>query len=213
MKSYCLMLGVVLFGFALVAPAQTTAPPAATPGPTAATVPPTAEKPATINQRKTNQQDRIANGLDSGQLTAGETRNLETQESAINKEERDMRQLDNGHLTAADKQAINQQQNQVSKEIYTDKHNSTVAAQPGTELNNRRVAQRDRIAQGLQSGQLTAGEAAKLENREVQTNQTARDMRAANGGKLTTADKQALNKQFNHTSKAIYRDKHNNAKR
>jgi hypothetical protein len=214
MKNHRLLLAVMVAGFALAASAQTTAPPAAVPGPTVATVPPTApEKPATINQRKTNQQDRIAQGLDSGQLTAGETRNLETQESDINKEERNMRQLDGGHLTAADKSAINQQQNQVSKQIYTDKHNAAQAAQPGTELNDRRVAQRDRIAQGIQSGQLTAGETARLENREVHTNQTARAMRAANGGKLTAADKQALNRQYNHTSNAIYRDKHNTAKR
>ena len=36
-----------------------------------------ANPPATINQRKENQQDRIANGVASGQLTAGETANLE----------------------------------------------------------------------------------------------------------------------------------------
>ena len=31
----------------------------------------------TIQQRKENQQDRIANGVGDGQLTAGETKNLE----------------------------------------------------------------------------------------------------------------------------------------
>ena len=58
---------------------------------------------ATINQRKENQQDRIANGVQSGQLTAGETANLEKKEATVNAEERDMRQLDNGHLTASDR--------------------------------------------------------------------------------------------------------------
>jgi len=55
---------------------------------------------ATINQRKENQQDRIASGVNSGQLTAGETANLETKESALNKEEHNMRAEDNGKLTA-----------------------------------------------------------------------------------------------------------------
>lgn len=41
---------------------------------------------ATINQRKENQQDRIAQGVKSGQLTAGETRNLERREASINRE-------------------------------------------------------------------------------------------------------------------------------
>ena len=34
-----------------------------------------------IDQRKENQQDRIANGVQSGQLTAGETSNLEKKEA------------------------------------------------------------------------------------------------------------------------------------
>ena len=79
-------------------------------------------KPATINQRKENQQDRIANGIQNGELTAGETGKLEKKESELNQEERDMRKLDNGHLTAADRATLNQQQNKLSKDIYKQKH-------------------------------------------------------------------------------------------
>ena len=79
---------------------------------------------ATINQRKENQQDRIAQGVKSGQLTAGETSRLEHQEAAINHEERAMRAQDNGHLTKADRSLINKQQNQESKRIYRAKHNA-----------------------------------------------------------------------------------------
>ena len=78
---------------------------------------------ASIAQRKDNQQDRIANGIDSGQLTAGETRNLETKEAAVNKEEHTMRTEDDGHLTAADRAKLNRQQNHLSRQIYRDKHN------------------------------------------------------------------------------------------
>ena len=165
-----------------------------------------------INQRETNQQDRVANGLQDGQLTAGETRGIERNEADLNREQRQMRKLDNGHLTAADKRALNQQQNQISKQIYRDRHNAANAAKPTGQLNDRRVMQRDRIAQGLKGGQLTPGETARLENREVHTNQTERQMKAANGGKLTGADRAALNRQYNRTSGAIYRDKHNNVK-
>jgi hypothetical protein len=79
-----------------------------------------------INQRKVDQQDRIANGVKSGQLTAGETARLEHQESGINKEERGMRAQDNGHLTKQDRQTIHAQQNQESRRIYRDKHNGKV---------------------------------------------------------------------------------------
>jgi hypothetical protein len=82
--------------------------------------------PHDINQRKDNQQDRIGQGVKSGQLTAGETSHLEHQEAGINHEERGMRAQDNGHLTNQDRRTIQHQQNQESRRIYRDKHNSRV---------------------------------------------------------------------------------------
>jgi hypothetical protein len=79
-----------------------------------------------INQRKGDQQGRIANGVRSGQLTAGETSRLEHQEAGINREERGMRAQDNGHLSKQDRQTIHAQQNQESRRIYRDKHNAAV---------------------------------------------------------------------------------------
>jgi hypothetical protein len=79
-----------------------------------------------INQRKENQQDRIAQGVKSGELTAGETRNLETKESALNHEEHSMRAADNGHLTAGDRKVLTHQQNKLSRQIYAKKHNARV---------------------------------------------------------------------------------------
>jgi len=78
----------------------------------------------TIQERKTDQQERIGQGVKSGQLTAAETTHLEHQEAAINHEEKAMRAQDNGHLSAADKALLTKQQNQESKRIYRDKHNA-----------------------------------------------------------------------------------------
>lgn len=80
----------------------------------------------TINQRKVDQQGRIAQGVKSGELTAGETAHLEHQEAGTNKEESGMRAQDNGKLTAQDRKTINKQQNVESKRIYRDKHNTRV---------------------------------------------------------------------------------------
>jgi hypothetical protein len=79
-----------------------------------------------INQRKADQQGRIANGVKSGQLTARETSRLEHQEAGLNREERGMRAQDNGHLTKQDRQVIHAQQNLESRRIYRDKHNAAV---------------------------------------------------------------------------------------
>ena len=163
----------------------------------------------TIQERKENQQDRIGQGVQSGQLTAGEAANLEKKEASINQEERDMRKLDNGHLTTADKATLNQQQNQLSKDIYKQKHDAqTQNVNPKSEVGQRQRNQQERIAQGVKSGQLNARETAQLEGREAHINKEIHNDRAANGGHLTPAEKAKVNRQENRTSRAIYRQKH-----
>jgi len=169
----------------------------------------TQAKQPTIAERKENQQDRIANGVKSGQLTAGETSNLESKEAAINGETRADRAANGGKLTPAEKQQINRQQNQVSKQIYQDKHNANTAHYGNNAVGQRRENQQDRIAQGIKSGQLTAGETAKLENQQKGINQQVKADRAANGGKLTPGEKKQINKEQNAASKNIYNKKHN----
>jgi hypothetical protein len=168
-------------------------------------------KPGEVAQRKENQQDRIANGVKSGQLTAGETANLETKEAAINRETRADRAANAGKLTAGEKQQVNHQQNQLSKQIYNDKHNTNTAHYGNNQVGQRRENQQDRIAQGIKSGQLTAGETAKLENQQRGINQQVKADRSANGGKLTQGEKQQINRQQNAASRNIYNKKHNAA--
>jgi len=200
-----LLTGAALLALSVPAFAQSQS------GSTGSTTPQTttAAKPGEIQQRKENQQDRIANGIQSGQLTAGETKNLETKEAGLNKEEKNMRAADDGHLTAADRAKINNQQNHLSNQIYKDKHNANTAHYGNNEVGQRRENQQDRIAQGVKSGQLTPGETAKLENQQQGINKEVAGMRQANGGKLTGADKKAVNQQQNQASKNIYAKKHN----
>jgi hypothetical protein len=162
-----------------------------------------------VGQRKENQQDRIANGVKSGQLTAGETANLENKEAAINGETRADRAANGGKLTTAEKAQVNRQQNHVSNQIYADKHNANTAHYGNNAVGQRRENQQDRIAQGVKSGQLTAGETAKLENQQRGINQQVHADRAANGGKLTAGEKAQVNHEQNQTSKNIYNKKHN----
>jgi len=166
-----------------------------------------------VAQRKQDQQDRIANGVESGQLTAGETKNLEKKEAAINKETRADRAANGGKLTNAEKAQINHQQNQMSKQIYQDKHNANTAHYGNNEVGQRRENQQDRVAQGLKSGQMTPGEAAKVEGQEQKINHQVAADRAANGGKLTSGEKTQINKEQKRESRNIYAKKHNNRQR
>lgn len=75
-----------------------------------------------VNGREGNQQQRIANGVSSGKLSAQQTSNLEKREASVqNREQKDMA-AHNGHLTKAEQNGINRQQNRISKSIYKDKH-------------------------------------------------------------------------------------------
>jgi hypothetical protein len=161
-----------------------------------------------IQERKENQQDRIAQGVQSGQLTAGETARLENKEAALNKEERSMRTLDGGKLTPQDRRTLNQQQNQLSSRIYAQRHDGDVQPQPRGEVGARQENQQDRIAQGVKSGQLTAGETARLERREAGLSREVRSDRKANGGTLTPQERRQVNHQENRLSNQIYRGKH-----
>jgi len=72
----------------------------------------------------------------------------------------------------------------------------------------RRENQQDRIASGVASGKMSAGQAAKVENGEAGINKEVHADRSANGGKLTPTEKKQVNSQQNKASKQIYKDKH-----
>jgi hypothetical protein len=76
--------------------------------------------------RKYNQQARIAQGVRSGELTRHEARHIERQEHAINREERNMRAANGGYLTRSDRAVLQRQQNVQSRRIYNQKHDGQV---------------------------------------------------------------------------------------
>jgi hypothetical protein len=80
------------------------------------------EKEGRIQQRKENQQKRIAQGVKSGSLTPRETARLEHQQVKLNQEVRHDRKENGGNLTNKEKAQVNRQQNKLSKEIYNQKH-------------------------------------------------------------------------------------------
>jgi hypothetical protein len=79
-----------------------------------------------IDNRQVNQQDRIAQGVKSGQLTNGEARRLERGEKAIQQQKRADMKANGGHLTKQEQNQLNREQNKESNAIYNSKHNSKV---------------------------------------------------------------------------------------
>jgi len=76
------------------------------------------------------------------------------------------------------------------------------------EADRRERRQQERIAEGVQSGQLTPRETAQLERKEARIHREIERDRAANGGTLTPAERRRINRQQNRVSRQIYREKH-----
>jgi hypothetical protein len=85
---------------------------------------PSMAAPRQVNQRLENQQDRINQGIKSGELTRKEAGNLEAKEAKIKNNERFDKKEDNGKLTPAQRASLNKQLNNASRDIYKDKHNN-----------------------------------------------------------------------------------------
>ncbi len=76
-------------------------------------------------------------------------------------------------------------------------------------INGHRFNEQGRIAQGINSGQMNAREAARAENRQANINRSITQDRRANGGRLTPQERQNINRRQNNASRQIYREKHN----
>jgi hypothetical protein len=80
-----------------------------------------------IVDRERRQQERIAQGVQSGELTAKETQRLETEQARI---ENDRKQaLADGKMTRKERSRLHNEQDRASHRIYRQKHDAQ--QQPG----------------------------------------------------------------------------------
>jgi WXXGXW repeat (2 copies) len=160
------------------------------------------------NTREANQDQRIANGLRSGQMTSGEAARAERTQSHIDQQVHDDRVANGGKLTGQERQQINGEQNAASRQIYDEKHNGNTIKP--NEVNDREANQQQRTANGLRSGEMTSGEAARTNRNQSNVAQQVHNERVANGGALTQQEHKQANREENKNSKQIYNEKHNN---
>ena len=85
------------------------------------------------------------------------------------------------------------------------------AAEAKGRIAHRQHRQQVRIGRGIENGQLTAREAARLERREARLNRRiAHDRR--DGGGLTRAERRRIERRQDRLSRDIYRQKHDRQK-
>ena len=171
------------------------------------------EQPAAIAaQRDANQQERIEQGLQSGQLSSKEAGQLERDEQRLDRTQaNDLKS--GGALTPQEKAQITRQQNAVSRDIYQDKHNA-VTGNPNSASSQRLQAdvqrnanQQQRIANGINHGTLSNKEAGHLEGGQARINRN--EANAAANGHVGAREQAHIQGRENNQSKHIYNKKHN----
>lgn len=75
-----------------------------------------------VNHRQHQQNDRIHQGVRSGELTRAEIKNLNEQRRDIRQEERAYKA--DGHMTKAERRDLHQDMNALSRDIHDAKHDA-----------------------------------------------------------------------------------------
>ena len=162
-------------------------------------------------QRDVDQQQRIDQGLKSGQLSTGEAAKLEQGEAHIDHMESNADK--NGNLSAAEKARIQNAQNRESAAIHTDKTNA-VTGNPDSKSSERMqadigrdVRQDQRTEQGIKSGQVTNREAGRIDRGEAHLDHA--EAAAGANGHVSAQEQRHTQRIANRDSGRIYRAKHN----
>lgn len=169
-----------------------------------------AQSTGSVVQRDINQQQRIEQGLQSGQLNTREAARLEREEAGV--ERMESRALKDGNLSDAEKARINNAQNRLSRDIYREKHdaqtgnpNSASSQRMQADV-QRNINQQQRIEQGIQSGALTNHEVGKLERGQARANR--KEARAGADGWVGANEQRRIQTAENRQSRRVFREKH-----
>jgi hypothetical protein len=158
-----------------------------------------------VNERQQNQRQRIRQGVRSGELTGVEAARLRRRQSQIQLNEARARRS-GGEFTPEERARIQGQLDRSSGAIYQQKRDAQDRI-PNNTVNERQDNQRDRIRQGVQSGELTPVEAARLRRQDAQIRLNEARARQS-GGEFTPRERARIQRQLDRSSRKIYRQKH-----
>lgn len=161
-------------------------------------------------ERNARQDQRIEQGLRSGELTTREAARLQEEQARVQYHQ--ARALSDGSLSSAEQARIAAEQNRLGRDIARQSHDAQ-RGDPNSPSSLRMQAQarddvRDqrRIAQGVQSGQLTGREAGRLQAREAREDRM--QARAGRDGHVGAWEQHRLRQVDRHNDRATWHQKH-----
>lgn len=168
-----------------------------------------AQSAAEETQRNVKQQQRIEDGLKSGQLTVKEASKLEREQANISRTE--AKALKDGKLSDAEKDRIAAMQDRASHDIHAEKSDARTG-NPNSVSNQRmqadiarNVNQQKRIESGIKNDSLTNKEVAKLETGQAKVEH--KEAAAGRNGHISKKEQGRIQHAENHQSKRIHHEK------
>ena len=162
-------------------------------------------------QRDVNQQQRIEQGLKSGELSTKEAGRLEREQQHVDRLQ--AHDLKDGHMSAGEQLRLDKAQNATSADIYKQKHDAqtgnagSASSQRMQADVQRNVNQQQRIQNGMQSGSLTNHEASRLEAGQAHVDR--KEAHAAADGHVGSAEERNIQRSENRQSARVYKKRHN----
>jgi hypothetical protein len=166
-----------------------------------------------VNGRRFNQQGRIAQGISSGQLTPGETKNLENREAHLNGEIHNDRAANGGTLTPQERQQVNRQQNNLSRSIYNDKHNAATDITATMKWAPGATCSSSASPTALPAGNVAIGDGESRESRAEHQPPYRRGSQRQWRQADASGESQNINQRQNNASRQIYNGRLRRAKR
>ena len=164
----------------------------------------------TSGDRNVNQQQRIEQGLQSGELSTREASKLERTESRVDAVQ--AKAMKDGVVTQQEAARIDKSQDIASKQIYAQKHDKQTGNPDSASSNRmqadvqRNINQQQRIDAGVKSGALTTQEAARMQANQAQAEH--REAHAGRDGKVTAREQGKIQHKESRDSRKIHRQKH-----
>lgn len=160
--------------------------------------------------RNVDQQQRIQQGLQSGELTTREAAKLESGEARIDRMESNAQK--DGKLTSSEKARIQKAQNAQSGAIHRQKHDAqtgnpaSASSQRMQADVQRNIDQQARIKQGVDSGSLTKRETASLERGQAHV--ARKEAAAGANGHVGAGEQARIQSAESAQSKRVHHKKH-----
>jgi len=168
-----------------------------------------AQDSADYVSRNARLEERIEQGLRSGDLTVREAARLERQTGRV--EQMQSRALADGDLNRQEARRIDHAQDRLSRDIYRERHDAQFgdpnsrSAQRMADAIDRNGDQQRRIAAGMRSGDITDREAARLQRGQAHVSRT--EGRAGADGHYGRYESRHVQHAENRQSRQIHHER------